>query len=301
MTSNDPQPADVARAIVFAFITYLMFSLADASVKAIGTRLSPFQVSLLIATFGFLLVPVVKTRAVRWREVLVMQRPKMLIARSLISTLAGIFAVLAFTSLPLAEVYAIIFLSPIVALVLSILFLGEQVGWRRWSSVGIGLLGVLVVMRPGFRDLEIGHVWAFGAAICIGTTLVLLRFLGSVEKPVTIYAMLNLVNVVVAIPLVIWQGWQWPTFNEWVLVIFCGLMAGGGQVLLALATRLAPANRVAPAQYSQLLWAIILGALFFAEYADWLAISGLVLIAASGLLLIQRKPKQVVAVPGPLP
>jgi drug/metabolite transporter (DMT)-like permease len=156
-------------------------------------------------------------------------------------------------------------------------------------------------MRPGFRGIEIGHIAAILSAFCIGTSIVCLRLLGNTERRVTIFAMLNLVNLVAVLPLMLWQGVQMPDLREWALLLLCGVTAGIGQLLLMAATRRAPANRIAPAQYSQLLWAVVFGALLFAEFPDGWTAGGMLLIAASGLFLIQRRPKQAVVVPGPLP
>lgn len=293
--------AAIGKALGFGFLAYALFSVADVSIKGIGSRLSVYEVSFLIALIGLLLIPFVKEEGDTWSGIVRMRRPVLVLFRSLSGTLAGIFAIVAFTTVPLAEAYALIFLAPILALVLSIVFLREQVGWRRWSSVGVGLLGVLVVMRPGFRGIEIGHIAAVLSAFCIAISIVCLRLLGNTERRVTIFSMLNLVNLVAILPLMLWQGVQLPNPWEWALLLLCGVTAGAGQLLIMAATRRAPANRIAPAQYSQLVWAIVLGAAFFAEFPDGWTAAGMLLIAASGLFLIQRRPKDAVAVPGPLP
>lgn len=293
--------AAIGTALIFGFLAYALFSVADASIKGIGSRLSVFEVSFLIALIGLFLLPFVKEKGDAWPRIFHMRRPVLVLFRSVAGTLAGIFAIVAFTAIPLAEAYALIFLAPILALVLSILFLREQVGWRRWSSVGVGLIGVLVVMRPGFRGIEVGHIAAFLSALCIGTSVVCLRVLGNTERRVAIFSVLNLVNLVAVLPLMLWHGILMPDLKEWALLLLCGVTAGAGQLLLMAATRRAPANRVAPAQYSQLVWAIIFGAVLFAEYPDLFTATGMLLIAASGLFLIQRRPRQAVAVPGPLP
>lgn len=299
---DQPEPvAAVGRALLFGFFGYMLFSIADSSIKGVGSRLSIYEVSFLIALISMALLPFVKEPDDSWRGVFYMRRPVLVVFRSLVGTFAGLFAIVAFTTVPLAEAYALIFLAPMLALILSILFLGEQVGWRRWSSVGVGLIGVLVVMRPGFREVEIGHIAAFLSALCIGTSIVCLRVLGSSERPVAIYSMLNLVNLVAMLPFMLWNGVQLPDLRETALLLLCGITAGAGQLLLMAATRRLPANRIAPAQYSQLVWAVLFGGIFFAEYPDSLTVGGLLLIAASGLFLIQRRPKSVIAVAGPLP
>jgi drug/metabolite transporter (DMT)-like permease len=283
-----------------AFWAYAAFSISDTSVKAIGSRLSPFEIAFFITVVSGAVLPFAKLPGERWRDLFVMRRPVLTLFRSVASTLAGIFSILALTRIPFAEAYALIFIAPIIALFLSILLLAEPVGWRRWSSVAAGIVGVLVVTRPGFRELGLGHVSAFAAAFCVAASIVLLRVLGAVERSSTIYAMLTVVALVILLPLMLIQGYVAPEPAEWGLLLLSGIAAGVGQVGLMAATRLAPANLIAPLQYSQFGWAILYGASFFAEWPDALTVLGLLFIVASGLVLIQRRPRAAVVAPGPL-
>ncbi|MDR3471696.1 MAG: DMT family transporter [Devosia sp.] len=283
-----------------AFLAYGLFSVSDGSVKALGTRLSPFEVACFIGVFSAVVLPFTMSPGDRWAHILAMRRPVLTLFRSAISTLAGIFSILAFTHISFAEAYAVIFIAPVLALVLSVFALGELVGWRRWSSVAAGIAGVLIVTRPGFRDLGMGHLSAFIAAGCVAASIVSLRVMGSSERPSTIYAVLTLVSLLIVTPLMLLQGFVSPTAGEWALLGLSGLAAGLGQLMLMTATRRAPANQIAPAQYSQLGWAILYGGLFFAELPDIPTFLGLAFIVGSGLFLIQRRPKQAVPMSHPL-
>jgi S-adenosylmethionine uptake transporter len=185
--------------------------------------------------------------------------------------------------------------------VLSIIFLKEQVGWRRWTSVAVGLLGTLIVTRPGFRELEIGHLAAALCACFIGCAMLLLRIMGTSERPARIVTALSLVNTVALLPIVLWEGFPALAPVDLGLIVIAGVAALFGQMVLSHALGNAPAAKVAPTLYSQLIWAVLGGLIFFSEVPDALTILGLVVISGSGLFLIQRRPKSVVAVPGPLP
>ena len=299
--SSGSRPVAVFRGgLGFAFLSYALFSIADVSVKAIGTHLSVYEVSFFLAVFSLVALPFAKDRNDSWRGILVMRRPALVLFRSLSGTLAGVFSILALTHVPIAEAYAVVFIAPILALVLSVVFLSEVVGWRRWSSVVAGILGVLIVMRPGFREIEFGHLAALAAALFVATSIVCLRVLGPSERPVTIFAVLTLINFVAIVPPMLVTGVTAPTLLEWALLILAGVVAGAAQLLLQAATRRAPANQIAPLQYSQLGWAILYSALFFAELPDAWTIVGLVFVVASGLVLIQRRPENVVVMPGAL-
>ena len=285
-------------ALGIAFLSYALFSISDVSVKAIGPTLSPFEVSFFVAVFSAVVLPFIKQPDETWRGVFAMRRPALTLFRSVSGTLAGIFSILAFTHVSFAEAYAVIFFAPIMALVLSVVFLAEKVGWRRWTSVAIGIVGVLIVTRPGFRDVQAGHMAALASAFFIAASIVCLRVLGKSERPITIFAMLTVINLAIVLPLMLVTGFAPPTLAQWGLLGLCGLTGGLGQLLLMAATRRAPANQIAPLQYSQLGWAIVYGGLFFAELPDLATIVGLVCIVASGLFLIQRRPKDAVVVPG---
>jgi S-adenosylmethionine uptake transporter len=296
--SGSPAHALAGGGLGVAFVSYALFSLADVCVKGIGTRLSAFETSFWLTLVSVAVVPLARGQGETWRGMFRLQRPSLTLFRSLASTFAGIFSVIALTNVPFAEAYAVIFLAPVLALILSVLFLSEHVGWRRWSSVAAGILGVLIVTRPGFREVGFGHLAALAASLCVASSIVCLRVLGKDERPGTIYAVLTVAALVINLPLMLLYSPVMPDLREWGLLALSGLAAGGGQVLLMAATRRAPANQVAPIQYSQLGWAILYGAVFFAELPDAVTIIGLVFVAASGLFLIQRRPRDVVVVPG---
>jgi len=294
------RPRAAIGAIGIAFLAYALFSMADASVKAVGPGLTAFESSFILTVASIVVVPFLKAPGETWRGMLRTQRPALTQFRSFASTFAGIFSVIALTRIPIAEAYSLVFLAPVIALVLSVFVLSEQVGWRRWSSVAAGIVGVLIVTRPGFRELNVGHLAALGASLCVAASVICLRLLGQSERPSTIYAWLTIQSLVINFVLMLVYGWVMPTPAQWALLAVCGVAAGAGQIGLMAATRRAPANQVAPMQYSQLGWAIVYGALFFAEWPDVFTLLGLVFVVASGLFLIQRKPKDVVVVAGTL-
>lgn len=287
--------APALQGVALAFLGYGLFSVCDVAIKAIGTRLPVFEVSFLLVALSLGWLPFVREADHPWRAIARMQRPWLVIFRSIAGTVTGIFSIIAFTSVPLAEAYAVVFIAPVVALVLAALVLNESVGIKRWISVGLGIGGVLVVMRPGFRELELGHLSAVAAAIFAATSLLTLRVIGASERPASIYMALVVTNMVIAFPLMLWQGFVVPDLREILLLVLCGFASGGGQVAIMKAARLIPANQVAPTQYSQLAWAVIFGAAFFYEFPDTWTFAGLALIAASGFFALERQRRTLAA------
>ena len=251
--------------------------------KALGGRLPIFEIGFFVTLFAVVATPFGRGPGEQWRDTFRMRRPALVLLRAASGTVAGILGVIAFTSLPFAEAYALIFLAPLFATILSFIFLGEPVGSRRVLAVAIGLAGVLLVIRPGFRELLPGHLAALGVAGCAATTVIVLRVLGPTEQRLTLMSVTILVALAVNGALMTFEFRQ-PTTVDLVWLVLAGALAGFGHILLMAATRLAPANRIAPAQYSQILFATALGAVFFGEFPDGLALAGMALVGLSGLV-----------------
>jgi len=276
------------RGVLAGFLAYGLFSCADATVKAMGGSLSVFQIGFFLtlassSTFGFS-----RAKSERWADVFRMNRPWLVFLRAFTGIMGGLMAVTAFTTLPFAQAYAVLFLMPLFATMLSIPILGERVGWRRWAAVGIGFCGVLLVVKPGFNALHFGHLAAALGAVFAATSMIVLRMLGPTEKRISLLAVLYICAIVVNGALML-TDFRPITQMDVILIIFGGIAGGFGQIAMLSATRLAPPDRVAPAQYSQIIWAVILGALFFNEFPDGIAAVGMGLVVLSGLFTFFRE------------
>ena len=276
------------KGIALGFLAYFLFSCSDANVKALGGQLPVFEIGFFSTLFAALVLLFLKPRDERWRDAIRMRRPGLVALRGAAGATAGILGIYAFTTLPFAEAYALIFLSPSIATILSIFILSEQVGWRRWLAVALGFGGVLAIVRPGFETLELGHLAAFAVSFCAAGTVIILRTLGQTERRVSLLAAVILTSLVVNGVLML-GNFRWPAVADLPYLAMSGIFAGAAQLCLILAARSAPANQVAPAQYSQMVWALVIGGLFFSEFPDVPAIIGIGLIAISGLFTFLRE------------
>lgn len=276
------------KGVLFGFLTYALFSCADACTKALGGTLPVFEIAFFITLASFSTFGFARSKSERWRETFRLNRPRLVFLRAISGTAAGIFGIYAFTTIPFAEAYSVLFLMPLFATMLSIPVLGEKIGWRRWLAVGIGFVGVLLVVRPGFHQLHLGHLSAVASAACASVSIVTLRNIGPTEKRISLLAVLYLTALTVNGVLMI-HVFRIPTTLDIGLIILAGIVGGFGQISMLAATRLAPPNRVAPSQYSQIIWAIVLGALFFGEFPDGVAVAGMVLVVCSGLFTFLRE------------
>ena len=278
------------KGVALGFLTYALFAMADALVKSLGGELPVMEIVFLGQGAAFGVILLLRPRGEQWRDMFRMRHPKRLILRAACGVIAAIFSTIAFTTIPLAEAYSLIFLAPVFVTVMSIPLLGEKVGWRRIGAVAIGLVGVVLVVKPGFNALHFGHVAALICAVAGATSMVILRMIGHTERRVSLVGLLMLAIFVVSGVLMV-PVFVVPSGEALLKVAAFGVLAGIGQYTMLAATRAAPANRVAPAQYSQIVWAVVFGALFFAEFPDAIALVGIGMIGLSGLFTLLREDK----------
>lgn len=276
------------KGVLLGFMAFAAFAISDAFVKSLRGSLPAYEAVFFGAALGLTALPFIKGADARWRDVVLAQRQGLWLVRAAASAVGSIAAVIAFTALPMAEAFVLIFLLPIFVTILSVLVLKEHVGWRRWSAVVAGFVGVLVVLRPGFRVLGIGHLAATVCGLSGAVSMIALRLSGSHEKRVTLYGAGMIGSMLVA-GLMMLANFRWPDFAQWLLLLGYGLLAALGSVLLMLATQKAPANHVAPTQYSQMLWAVLFGYVLFHDPLDWPMAIGIAIILGAGLFTFVRE------------
>lgn len=276
--------------ILLALLAYAVYSWSDASIKALGGGLPVFEIgffSMLVCSICILLTT---PKDESWRHFWRMKRPWAVQARAISGATASMLSVLAFTTIPLAEVYALVFLAPLFVTILSLFVLKEHVGPWRWFAVVAGFAGVLLVVQPGFRELEIGHFAALVIALLAAISVILMRSLSAHETRTTMLGFLMLYAVVFnGIAMLVAGSFAVPTLGQAAILLMAGVFAAAGNVCLLAATRIAPANQLAPTHYSQIVWAVIIGALVFNEQPDAMSVIGLAIIAGSGLLTVARE------------
>ncbi len=275
--------------ILLALIAYASYSCSDAVVKSLGGQFTVFEIGFFSMLFAGFFLFFSRPDGERWRDFWRTNRPWAVQARAWAGIASGVLSVYAFTTIPLAEVYALVFLAPLFVTILSTLILKEKVGPWRWLAVFAGFVGVMLVVRPGFRELHLGHLAAFAIAFLAAASIILMRSLAAQEKRTTMLGVLIgyglLFNGIGAAT----TSFSLPDARQLSWLVLAGAFAAGGQLLQLLAVKYAPANKIAPTHYSQIVWAVILGALFFQEYPDSLSLVGLAVVGGSGLLTMVRE------------
>jgi drug/metabolite transporter (DMT)-like permease len=282
------QKDQTMKGVLLAFAAFAAYAWSDASVKLIEGQLSPYQSSFLGAVFCLVGLPFLMKRGDRWTDVFNTTNRPLWILRFVAQAGGTIGSVTAFTHLSMAEAFALIFLLPSFVTIMSVFFLKEKVGIRRWSAVAIGFLGVLVVLRPGFRELSIGHLGAVFGGLSGAISIVVFRAMGPSEKNISLYGA-GVIGTLVVCGALALPGFQAPTGLQWLYLAGYGLLAALAAILVMYAANYAPATLIGPAQYSQMLWAVLFGYLVFGDHIDLPMVVGIVLIIGSGMLTLIRE------------
>jgi len=286
MTDSSVDTVSVLKGPLLALAGFAVFSSHDAMLKSLS-EYSVFQTIFFAMLFGY--VPFSLARIIGSASGSVKaNNPKIVIFRSLLMVTSLCSAFLAFSMLPMVEVYVLIFLAPIIISLLAIYFLGEQVYLFRWFAIFLGLLGVVIVLRPSVETLSIGHFFGFLAAVGSGSAAIIARKVGSSENAatMTLYPLIGSILISGCILPFVYKPMPLQDLGVMFLIGVFGLT---GQLLILFAYRSAKAAYIAPMQYSQMVWAVIFGLFFFDETIDkWVIIGSLVTIF-SGVLIVWRE------------
>ena len=279
-----------------AFLAFAVLATADAVTKLLSERYSIFQIASVDAVFALIAaLPVL----VLWEGVGSL-RPRRLWTVALRCALGAGSLVLAFVSfskIPLADAYALAFLTPLAVTALSAPLLGERVGWRQWLAVVIGFAAVILILRPDFGALgfgplgfDAGQLAMLASAALFALSMLMLRRIAKTESSgalmLVYFVMLFLIGLPVAIP-----EWRTPDALDFGLMAATGACSGLGNLLLILAFRYAAAALVSSFMYSQLIWGSLFGLLLFNDLPDAITIGGAVVIMLCGLYTLLHASK----------
>jgi drug/metabolite transporter (DMT)-like permease len=225
------------------------------------------------------------------RNALKSQRLFLQITRALILVAEVFVFVLAFRSLPLADVSAVSATTPLVVLVLAVVFLGEKVGLHRWVAVAVGFVGMLLVARPGFGQFGWTSMLPIVGVCLWGVYQILVRLVSHVDDAQTTLLYSGIALFVVS-GIIAPFDWIWPaTFADWCLFGAVGLLNTAGHFALVFALQRAPASALQPFSYSIVVWAVLVGWIAFGTLPDASSTLGTCLVVSSGLYAWYRERK----------
>ncbi len=276
------------RGILCMLVAVASLSLMDAGLKVLAASYPPMQVAALrgLSSLPLVLAWVAWTGGfaplfrVRWG---------LHVLRGLLSMLMLASFAFALRELPMAEAYSIFFVAPLLITALAVPLLGEQVGWRRWIAILIGLLGVLIVLRPsGDRVFTLGGIAVLVAAIGYAFSSIIVRVLARTDSTQSMVfwmlAMLSLFAVAGA-----WPHWMAIRTEHWIVLAGLALSGAIGQYAITEAFSHTPASVIAPFEYTALAWGMGLDWMLWHTLPDRMMLIGAGVIVASGLYLIHRE------------
>jgi len=209
-------------------------------------------------------------------------RPALQFGRALLAVIESAVFVLAFRYLPLADTHAVAATSPLIVIALGVLFLGERAGPARWAAVGAGFVGVLLIVRPGFRELDWALLLPLAGAILWGGYQILVRLCSRTDTPETTLVWSAFVAFGATTLIGPWH-WVWPDATGWALLFAIASLGALAHYALIKALDYAEAGAVQPYSYTLLVFVTILGVIVFGDIPDHWTLAGAAVIVASGL------------------
>ncbi len=287
---------DSAKAMTMMVVAMLMLPGLDAIAKWLSGSISSGQITWSRFFFQVLLMSplLLRTRG-PWLT------PQLFLhaARGSLIALATLLFFTGLKYLPIADAIAIFFIEPLLVTLLSAVLLGEAVGWRRLSAIGIGLVGALVIIRPTFSQVGWAVLFPVGTAFCFSFYILLTRTLVKREDPIRLQffagifgcLMMSLALTAGTIHDVDILSTTWPTATQWGLLAGLGVVATIGHLLVVHAFRRAPVSILAPFQYIEIISATLLGFWLFDDFPDRITWLGIGIIVGSGVYVFYRESR----------
>ncbi|KMK67801.1 DMT family transporter [Puniceibacterium sp. IMCC21224] len=264
--------------IMWMVVTGLCFVMVTALVKSLGSDMPAAESAFLRYFLGLVfLLPV-------WRQLTALRLTRWQWAlfglRGVLHTLGVVLWFFAMTRLPLAEVTAMNYLTPVYVTLLAVVVLGERLAFRRILAICAALVGAFMILRPGFRELDSGHFAMLGTALLFSGSYLIAKITSDEVSAVIVVALLS---VTVTIGLAPFALLHWVTPGPGNLAVLFGVacFATAGHYTMTLAFAAAPVSVTQPVTFLQLVWSVLLGWVFFAEPADmWVIAGGSVILAS---------------------
>jgi drug/metabolite transporter (DMT)-like permease len=275
------------RGIALILASTVFLGASDATAKYLSATLPSIEIAWIrFLVFALIMVPAMVPGSPIFA--LNTPRPGFQLLRGVALLSSSLFFISGLRFLPIAEASATAFVSPLFVTALSIVFLGEVVGVRRWLATVVGLIGVLIILRPGTSAFHPAAFFPLVSALAWACTLIMTRMMSGKERAATTMAYSSIAGVCILSVLVAFV-WVAPSWHEILFGIFIGVASTAGQWIVVLAFRYADASVLAPFSYTQLLWVGILGFVIFGEVPDVWTVTGAVFIVASGLYTAHRE------------
>ena len=275
------------RAIILNLSAWIVLPIMDGFAKFLSTDLPVLQITWARYFFTvFFVLPIMlfffKKNLVRTKK------PKLQFLRGLILLTANICFFYSISVISLAKALTLAFIAPLIVTAFSPFFLNEKVGVKRWTAVIIGFIGSLVVIRPGFLEINLASLSALGTGVLYGFYLIITRKLSSSDNPLLTLLLTGVVGAII-ISTIVPFVWVKPSLDQWFIMATIGIFACIGHLLLILSLKYADASKLAPLSYFEIVTNIIIGYYFFNDFPDNWTFLGLFIIVSSGIYISKRE------------
>ena len=276
------------RAMLTMLVAVAMFAMMDAGLKQLSTHYPPFQVASLrgAASLPLVLVWALWTGGV---APLLRVRWSLHLLRGVLGVAMMATFVYAVSKLPLSTTYSIFFVAPLLITALSVPVLREKVGPRRWAAIVVGLIGVIVLLRPtGEGMISLAALAVLIAAVMYAVSAITVRILARTDSTQSMMVWL-MVMIALGAGALAWPEWVAIRREDFWLIAFIGVAGAFGQYAITEAFRLGEASAIAPLEYTALVWGVLFDLTFWGVLPDAITWVGAAIIVASGLYLIRRE------------
>ncbi|MDC3039086.1 DMT family transporter [Candidatus Pelagibacter sp.] len=275
------------KAITFNLLAWVMLPIMDGFAKYLSSDLPVLQITW--ARYFFTVAFTLPIMFFFFRKNLVWtDKPKLQLIRGLILLTANVCFFYSISIISLAKALTLAFIAPLIVTAFSPIFLGEKVGFRRWSAVIIGFIGSMVVIRPGFVEINLASLAALGTGVMYGFYLIITRKLSSSDNPLLTLLLTGVVGAII-ISFVMPFVWIKPTLNQWSMMAAIGIFACVGHLFIILSLKYADASKLAPFSYFEIVTNIIIGYYFFSDFPDKWTFLGLFIIILIGIYISRRE------------
>lgn len=253
------------RGMALMLVATVVLITQHTMVKSISADLPTFEILFFRTITAVLLflpfmmrsgLAIFRTRQFRWH-----------FGRSLLQMVSSVTFFFALAVTPLATVTALHFTAPIFATIVAVFALKEKISTRRWSAIGIGLAGTLVILRPGFEGFSLGAIFVVLSAWAWGVAMVAIKVIGRTDSSITTTAYMYLLMTPMTLVGALFE-WRWPSWEQFGWLVLIGLTGAAAHVLMAESLRYGETHVVTPIDFFRLLWAALVGYLLFGEVPD---------------------------------
>ena len=275
------------KAIILNASAWMIVPIMDAFAKHLSSSMDVFQIAW--ARYFFSAFFTLSLMIIFYRNTLVWSKnPKLQLLRGFVLAFSTLCFFYSISVISLPKALTLAFVAPITCTAFSPIFLNEKVGIRRWSAVLVGFLGALIVIRPGFIEVNLATLAAVSCGICYGFYFIITRKLSTSDNSLLTLLFTSVVGLLI---MSVFTPYVWvkPSLNEWIIMALIGLIASVAHLFIIISLKYADASKLAPLGYTEIITNIIISYYFFHELPDNWTYLGLFIIVLSGLYISRRE------------